>query len=440
MPLVYWSECIHAAVFLINRTPSLVLNKLSPYEKLFKKKPDYTFLRSFGCLCYVSTHLKDRHKFSPRAEPCVFLGYPSGYKGYKVLNLNTNVISTSRNVIFHENSFPFTSDTKSLPPENLFNTTVLPLSTPVAIDTIHVHSLPASSSSSSPASRSSAVTPETVTPVTEQASLPIVRPKRQAKAPSYLSEYHCNLIHLTETPNPSSYTLPIPTPKRPKPPKSPKTSSYTEPVLQKHQKHSTTQISKPKTTPYPISSVLTYDNLQPLYQSFVLSCSIETEPQNFKQAMAHPHFPKAMDLEISALEQNGTWSIETLPPGKTVIGCKWVYTIKYNPDGSIERYKARLVAKGYTQQEGIDYIETFSPVVKLASVKLVLGLAAIHGWTLTQMDVTNAFLHGVLDEEIFMSLPQGYTPANNFHRVIRLQIMVLFLLIQSAVYTNPCMV
>ncbi|KAG7578814.1 GAG-pre-integrase domain [Arabidopsis thaliana x Arabidopsis arenosa] len=136
------------------------------------------------------------------------------------------------------------------------------------------------------------------------------------------------------------------------------------------------------------------------------------EPQNFHQAMAHPHFPKAMDLEISALEQNGTWSIETLPPGKTVIGCKWVYTIKYNPDGTIERYKARLVAKGYTQQEGIDYIDTFSPVAKLASVKLVLGLASIHGWTLTQMDVTNAFLHGTLDEEIFMSLPQGYTPAN----------------------------
>ncbi|KAG7569356.1 Zinc finger CCHC-type [Arabidopsis thaliana x Arabidopsis arenosa] len=136
------------------------------------------------------------------------------------------------------------------------------------------------------------------------------------------------------------------------------------------------------------------------------------EPQNFHQAMAHPHFPKAMDVEISALEQNGTWSVESLPPGKTVIGCKWVYTIKYNPDGSIERYKARLVAKGYTQQEGIDYIDTFSPVAKLASVKLVLGLASVHGWTLTQMDVTNAFLHGVLDEEIFMSLPQGYTPPN----------------------------
>ncbi|XP_019101789.1 PREDICTED: uncharacterized protein LOC109133260 [Camelina sativa] len=126
--------------------------------------------------------------------------------------------------------------------------------------------------------------------------------------------------------------------------------------------------------------------------------------------MAHPHFPKAMDVEIVALELLGTWSVVSLPPGKTMIGCKWVYTIKYNPNGSIDRYKARLVAKGYTQMEVINYIDTFSPVAKLASVKLVFGLAAIHGWTLTQMDVTNAFLHGSLDEETYMSLPQGYTP------------------------------
>ncbi|KAG7544681.1 Retrotransposon Copia-like N-terminal [Arabidopsis suecica] len=184
-------------------------------------------------------------------------------------------------------------------------------------------------------------------------------------------------------------------------------------ALPEHHMHNHASSSAPHSTGESSAVPVTIETVTPATgQSFVLSCSIETEPQNFKQAIAHPHYPKAMDLEISALEQNGTWSIESLPPGKTAIGCKWVYTIKYNPDGSIERYKARLVAKGYTQQEGIDYIDTFSPVAKLASVKLVLGLAAIYGWTLTQMDVTNAFLHGVLDEEIFMSLPQGYTPAN----------------------------
>lgn len=119
-----------------------------------------------------------------------------------------------------------------------------------------------------------------------------------------------------------------------------------------------------------------------------------------------------MGVEITALETKETWIIVTLPSGKHVIGCKWVFTIKYNPDGTILKYKARLVAKGYTQKEGIDYIDTFSQVAKLASVKLILSLAACFGWKLTQMDVTNTFLHGDLDEEIYMSLPLGYTPSN----------------------------
>lgn len=111
------------------------------------------------------------------------------------------------------------------------------------------------------------------------------------------------------------------------------------------------------------------------------------------------------------MEANHTWTVESLPPGKNVVGCKWVYTIKYRADGTIKRYKARLVAKGFTQQEGVDFTDTFSHVAKLASVKLLLALAAIQGWSLSQMDVSNAFLHNDLDEQIFMSIPQGYVPA-----------------------------
>ena len=117
-----------------------------------------------------------------------------------------------------------------------------------------------------------------------------------------------------------------------------------------------------------------------------------------------------MKVEFDALEENRTWDVDTLPHGKNVVGSKWVHKIKYNEDGNPERCKSLLVAQGYTQQEGLDYVDTFSPVAKLTSVKLLLALASAKGWALNQMDVSNAFLHGDLEEEIYMSLPQGYTP------------------------------
>ena len=86
-----------------------------------------------------------------------------------------------------------------------------------------------------------------------------------------------------------------------------------------------------------------------------------------------------MDAEITALEANNTWTLTSLPHGKKPIGCKWVYRVKCKLDGSIERYRARLVAKGFTQKEGLDYIDTFSPIAKMVSVKIVLSIATVKG-------------------------------------------------------------
>jgi len=120
------------------------------------------------------------------------------------------------------------------------------------------------------------------------------------------------------------------------------------------------------------------------------------EPSSFKITSKIAAWQSAMQEEIDALHAQGTWDLVPLPHAKNLVGCKWVYRIKKNTDGSIARHKACLVAKGFSQEEGIDYNETFSPVVKPTTVRLVLALTAQFHWPLRQLDVKNAFLHGIL--------------------------------------------
>ena len=115
-----------------------------------------------------------------------------------------------------------------------------------------------------------------------------------------------------------------------------------------------------------------------------------------------------MNEELCALEDNLTWIITDLPPGKKAIGNKWLYKTKYLPNGNIERYKARLVVLGNKQKYGIDYVETFAPMAKLTTVRGLLAVAAINDWQVFQMDVKNSFLHGDLDEDVYVKFPTGY--------------------------------
>jgi len=137
----------------------------------------------------------------------------------------------------------------------------------------------------------------------------------------------------------------------------------------------------------------------------------EESPETYEAALKSVNsaaWKEAMDNEMESLKENSTWKLVELPTDAKAIPCKWVYRVKLNPDGTISKYKARLVAKGYDQRKGIDYSEMFSPVAKLQTIRLLLGIAATEKMHLAQFDVSTAFLYGELDETIFMKQPDGY--------------------------------
>lgn len=143
---------------------------------------------------------------------------------------------------------------------------------------------------------------------------------------------------------------------------------------------------------------------------------ITTEPQTYEEAIQSPEKEKwiqAMKEEVDSLLSLQTWTMVPRPKDRKVIKSKWTFKLKYDPDGRISRYKARLVAKGYTQQQGIDYSETFAPVVNPVALRLLLALATLNDWELEQSDIVTAYLNADLKEELYLEPPQGMKPTED---------------------------
>nr|KAJ0196275.1 hypothetical protein LSAT_V11C700361250 [Lactuca sativa] len=164
---------------------------------------------------------------------------------------------------------------------------------------------------------------------------------------------------------------------------------------------------------YGIERSVNYSFLDSETKCFVSNLKKTVEPKNYNEAFSDPNWIKAMNDEMEALHRNNTWEITDLRKNRKPIGCKWVYKIKHKSNGEIERYKARLVVKGYNQREGIDFQETFSPVAKIVTVRIVISLSVHHSWPLYQLDINNVFLNGDLTEDVYMSLPPGYYSSND---------------------------
>lgn len=152
-------------------------------------------------------------------------------------------------------------------------------------------------------------------------------------------------------------------------------------------------------------------------------CNVENDPKTYTEAMTSrdaSFWKEAINEEMDSLLFNNTWVIVDLPPGSKSIGNKWVFKRKYNVDGSIQTFKARLVAKGFKQKEGVDYFDTYAPVARIASIRVLLALASINKLYVHQMDVKTAFLNGDLEEEVYMDQPEGFVLPGNEKKVCRL--------------------
>ena len=385
LPLRFWAEAVSTVVYLRNRSPTSSLNGLTPYECWFKEKPDVSNLRVFGCVCYVHIPDNTRRKLDPKSYKAVFTGYPEGTKGYKVYNLESGQFRRSRNVLFHENKFHDFNNAEVQNDNELFYFTPN-------------HNI-------STQSNVDAITNPDVTGA-EPVGEPNVNGEPFVEGPSTMPVVGDESIENIEpivddepsVDNESEVVVPV------RPVEKPAAkSTFEETFMDQVSKIGSSRIRKP-------TKRLIADNEENSCLLASLTADLE-EPRNFMEATTSKHskdWTFAMDDEFSSLIKNKTWELVPRPSDKNVIRCRWLYKVKRGADGSINRYKSRLVAQGYSQTEGIDYEEVFAPVARTEAIRSLLSLANSENLEIHQMDVKTAFLHGVLDCDLYMEQPEGY--------------------------------
>ncbi|CAH9129275.1 unnamed protein product [Cuscuta epithymum] len=408
IPSTFWVDAILTAAYIINRLPTPLLFGVSPYAKLFHKAPDYSFFRVFGCSCFPNIYATSSNKLSPRSVHCVFIGYASGYKGYRCLEPKSGRVYISGHVRFIEDNFPFPT-LSSIPLESVGSDVSVPPSSdfclPNTASPASVLTMPRTTSQIPPP-----LTSPTNTTLPNQgpatSSSTHLLPSRMSTPPSPKtpSTHGHNDSPLAETEFQVS-----------SPPGTAATSSPLTMVLT-NQSASSPVSSSPLSTIPPVS----HPNCHPMQTRaksgifkpktiFNLQTVVnQADPTCFSEAHKNLKWREAMAEEFNALITNNTWDLVPFDSTKNVVGSKWIYKTKFHSDGSIERHKARLVAQGFNQQAGIDFSETFSPVIKPTTVRIVLTLAVSFGWVMRKLDVKNAFLHGQLTEEVYMREPRGF--------------------------------
>lgn len=406
LPKNLWGEAINHAVWLKNRTPTKSLpNGKTPYEMLYKKKPDLSGLREWGAWVWV--HDSTGSKLDGRSQIGRWVGFDSESTGAHRIYWGNGKVSVERNVKFNDNNVPIE--------------TTIPLEGENAVydgnSSLNNLNEKNKAQSEEPAPVQENNTPETgpdyqIIEPTEELhdsaerwlgkpfnrvtdSLSVSRSQRLRKPSAYVRRIQEGLGVADN--RPSQPDIPIGVQK---------TSGTTNADIE----------GEPDTRES--------EGIEAAMAAAVAEAEA-IEPITIGEAKRRPDWAKwkqAVEIELDVLKKNNTWRIVERPNNRNVVQCKWVFKIKKDADGRIERYKARLVAKGFTQVQDVDYYETWAPVAKLSSIRTVLAIAARNGWPIDMFDFHSAFLNGELDanEEVYMEQPPDHEESNPREFCLRL--------------------
>ena len=381
LPKSFWAECMSALVHTWNCCPTSAVPKVTPYQLWYKRKPDVSHLRVWGCVAYVHIQKDKRAKLGSHMEKCIFIGYPEGYKGWKFYNPETRKAVISERADFDER---YTFKTWKTAPSHI----VTPNPPP---STDHNYTPGYGTVEEVDENESDDAPPDT--PNSPAIQPPILQNEQQHPDPNDDEDDEETSVQ-EEDDRPLALRRPI---RNRQPPGEWWKVRQTPPVLSSDSESDDDGSDGEEE------------------EAFVVNHS---EPSTYAQAMARPdshQWKDAMDVEMNAHLENGTWTITLLPPGQKAIGSKWVYKIKHHADGTVERYKGRIVAKGYNQRPGFDFLETFASTMRLPTIRIVLALAAIEDLDLRSVDISHAFINGDIDAEIYMKQPEGYEQGGPNH-------------------------
>ena len=374
LPHKFWAEALSTAVYLRNRSPTKAVESMTPYEAWTRKKPSVGHLRVFGCHAYSHMSRDERRKLDSKSRKCILVGYGEETKAYRLFDPEHGRVILSRNVVFNEEC----CGGSGVGGSGVGGSGVGSFGAGgFGVGGFGDAGAGGSGGGGSGAGGSSAGgsgTGGSGVGGTDQYMV-LDFDDTQAEFQSEVGDHHDT---------PQSQSQPQST------------------IRQSTRRH------------------------VPDYYAWEahLTGSQGREPITLEEAMMSPEksqWVEAMKKEMKSLYDNEVWELVELPNGRKTVGSKWIFKLKTDEDGGVERFKARLVAQGYTQRYGTDYDETFCPVVRLESIRVLMALSVQHGLHLHQIDVTTAFLNGDLEEEVFMRQPEGFIAKGQTHLVCKLK-------------------